>query len=98
MVEVWFSIKIYLFLITISAMIALIIFSALLQLFGLIKYHRKIKWLKNHGFIRELFDVPSVKNEALYGWRNKRNCKQIDERDLKNMTYKELVKKMTDKS
>lgn len=98
MVEVWFAIKTWSFIIITGVIIALIILIVLLELFDSLKYHRKIKWLENHGFVRELFDVPSVGNGAFYGWRNKENWKQVDERDLSHMTYKELVKRMTAKS
>lgn len=99
MVELWFKIKIIMLCLSV-AFAAAIIFAVVTSIvMASIKFTRKTSWLEKNGFTRELFDVPSCGGGAFYGWRLRdtegKIIKQIDERDMGRIKYKDFVKQMT---
>lgn len=95
MTEFWVK-----FMVWTEYIIPIIIFGVLLLIFIIheciksFKWNRKIKWLKNNGYERYLSGVPSFGNGAFYSWKNEHTGKRIDERNLKWMSYNDLINKM----
>lgn len=98
MFEFWISYKVWTEVIPVIILFVLLIGIFLSTVIACLiesySWKLKTKWLQKHGFERYLAGVPSVGNGAFYAWRNHQTNQQIDEKELKKLKYKDLVKKM----
>ena len=74
--------------------IIIIIIAILWCFISTIKWNRKEKWLKTHGYKRYLLSPRNGYHEAIYEWRNNDNLKEIREDTVEKMKYKKFIKKM----
>ena len=94
MTETYFAVLLWVkYIVPIFIISFLIIWIAFSILYSHIQTKRKVKWLKNNGFIRFLKDVASVGGCAFYAWKNGNII--LDERDIIKMSYKEMVKQLS---
>lgn len=95
MLEVWATLRVWSeYIIPAIAVILIILAYLCVYTVKAFQLNRKIRWLRNHGFQREISGVPSFGDGAFYAWRNKRTGKSIDERDLDCLKFDALVNKL----
>ena len=93
--EKFFALKILSdFIVPTAIIVCAVTITLALYFAHIVRWSRKEKWLKNHGYKRYLLIPRRGNRSAIYEWKNKENQKRIREDVAEKMTYRKFVKKM----
>lgn len=92
--DAYFRFKMYTeYIIPIALLIIIFVITAILIVIGAVKEKMINKFFLSHGYERKLLDVSSVGAKAFYGWVRKSDYKVADDRDIKNLSMKQIKEK-----
>lgn len=92
--DAYFKFKMYTeYIIPIALLIIIFIITAILVAIGAVKEKMINKFFMSHGYKRRLLDVSSVGAKAFYGWVRESDYKVADDRDIKNLSMKQIKEK-----
>ena len=92
--DTYFKIKMYAeYIIPIALLIITFVITAILIAIGTVKEKMINKFFLSHGYERRLLDVSSVGAKAFYGWVRTSDYKVADDRNIKNLSIKQIKEK-----
>lgn len=92
--DTYFKIKMYAeYIIPIALLVIVFIITAIITAIGAVKEKMINKFFSSHGYERKLLDVSSVGAKAFYGWVRTSDYKVADDRNIKNLSIKQIKEK-----
>ena len=92
--DTYFKFKMYAeYIIPIALLIVIFIITVILIAIGSVKEKMINKFFLSHGYERKLLDVSSVGAKAFYGWVRESDYKVADDRNIKNLSMKQIKEK-----
>lgn len=92
--DTYFKFKMYTeYIIPIALLVILFVVAVICVAIGSVKEKMINKFFLSHGYERKLLDVSSVGAKAFYGWVRESDYKVADDRNIKNLSLRQIKEK-----